>query len=121
MAQTMWKVFGIPENITESAIIWKEQLIELSRRKKGRPKFLEIMEDVTVEYFFDAIEEVHVFDLHLPESYGLEDLEFLRDFIVKTIKSSDEPVISLFDEPQRYTVVISSEEEEDHYRGMRKR
>jgi hypothetical protein len=119
MPEPMWKIFGITENITESAILWKEQLIERSRRKKGRPRFLEMMEEAKVVYFFDTIQEIHVFEMHLPQKYGVDDLEFMKAVIMRIIKGSEEPVISLFDEPQKYTVIITSEDEEDHYRGMR--
>ena len=114
----MWKVFGVDENVIESGVVWKEQLLELSKKKKGRPRFLEMMGDSKVSYWFDSIQELHVFYIELPESYGTEDLEFMKSFIIKIIKSTDEPVISLFDEPQRFTVVITSEKEEDVYRGI---
>jgi hypothetical protein len=116
----MWKVFGVPENIIESGRVWKQQIIELSRRKKGRPRFMEMVEDTEVSHWFDGIEEIHVFYVELPERYGPEDVDFLKDFIIKIIKSSNDPVISLFDEPQKYTVIITSEREKDVYRGMKK-
>lgn len=116
----MWKVFGVPENIIESGEVWKKQIIELSRRKKGRPRFLEMMEAAEISYWFNGIEEIHVFYVDLPYKYGPDDIEFMKNFVIKIIKGIDEPVISLFDEPQRYTVVITSESEKDVYRGMKK-
>jgi hypothetical protein len=120
MPWNMWKVFGEPENIIESGEIWKKQIIELSRRKKGRPRFLEMMEVAEVSHWFDPIEEIHVFSVELPEKFGVDDIEFMKNFIIKIIKGSDEPVISLFDDPQKYTVIITSERENDVYRRMKK-
>jgi len=116
----MWKVFGVPENIIESGEFWEKQIIELSSRKKGRPRFLKMMEEAEVSYWFNAIEEIHVFYIELPEKFGSDDVEFMRDFIIKVIKGSNEPVISLLDDPQKYTVIITSETENDVYRGMNK-
>jgi hypothetical protein len=120
MPWNMWKVFGVPENIIESGEVWKNQIIELSSRKKGRPRFLEIMEVAEVSYWFDSIKEIHVFYVELPEKFGSDDVEFIKNFIIKIIKGSKEPVISLFDDPQKYTVIITSESEKDVYKGMKK-
>lgn len=120
MPWNMWKVFGVPENIIESGEVWGKQIIELSRRKKGRPRFLKMMEAAEVSYWFDAIEEIHVFYVDLPEKFGSDDVEFMKNFIIKIIKGSEEPVISLLDDPQKYTVVITSEGEKDVYRRNKK-
>ena len=120
MPWNMWKVFGVPENIIESGEVWEKQIIELSRRKKGRPRFLEIMDEAEVSHWFDPIEEIHVFHVQLPKKYGPDDVDFIKSFIIKIIKGTKEPVISLFDEPQKYTVVITSEREKDVYKGMKK-
>lgn len=114
----MWKVLGKPINLIQAEETWKSRILELSRRKKGRPRFLKMFEEADVRYWFNTVEEIHVFFIKLPPSYGPEDVEFMKDFITKVIRSSDDPVIEFAGEPLKYTVVITSEEEEDVYRGL---
>lgn len=116
----MWTVFGIQVNLVEVGRTWKDQLIELSRRKKGRPRFMEMIKKAEVSYHFDSARNLHVFQVQLPERYGPEDVDFMKDFVLKVIKSTKEPAISLLGKPQKYTVIITSEIEKDVYRGMTK-
>ncbi|MFP4545800.1 MAG: hypothetical protein ACLFPN_03005 [Methanomassiliicoccales archaeon] len=114
----MWKVLGREINLIEAGKTWKEEVIELSRRKKGRPRFLDMLDDAEITYFFDTIEEVHSFEIGLPTKYGPEDVKFFRDFIKKVLGYSEHPVIEYQGKPQRYTVVVTAEREKDVYRGM---
>ncbi|HHD15951.1 MAG TPA: hypothetical protein ENK47_04520 [Euryarchaeota archaeon] len=114
----MWKVLGEKINLIQAGEIWKNRILELSRRKKGRPKFVKMLEEADVKYWFNTVDEVHVFFIKLPASYGSEEVKFMKDFIMKVIRSSADPVIEFAGEPLRYTVVITSEEEEDVYRGF---
>ena len=79
----MWKVFGVEGTIPAFSEIWKQRMIEFSKRKKDRERFLKMIEESEVRYVLDAIREVHVFMVYLPTKYGREDLLFFKEFVVK--------------------------------------
>jgi predicted DNA binding protein len=116
----MWKVFGVEGTIPAFAEIWKQRMIELSKRKKYRERFLQMIEDSDVRYVLDAIREVHVFMVYLPAKYGREDLVFFKDFVVKTTKSAKVPTLEFNGMMQNHGVVITTQEEEDEYAERRK-
>jgi predicted DNA binding protein len=116
----MWKVFGVEGTIPAFAEIWKLRMIELSKRKKDRERFLQMIEDSDVRYVLDAIREVHVFMVYLPAKYGREDLVFFKDFVVKTTKSAKVPTLEFNGMMQNHGVVITTQEEEDEYAERRK-
>jgi predicted DNA binding protein len=116
----MWKVFGVEGTIPAFAEIWKQRMIELSKRKKYRERFLQMIEDSDVRYVLDAIREVHVFMVYLPAKYGREDLVFFKDFVVKTTKSAKVPTLEFNGMMQNHGVVITTQEEEDEYVERRK-
>ena len=115
----MWKVFGVETNIVAVGNVWADQIIELSKRKKGRPRFMEMMENAEISYAFEGAEAVHVFTVRLPGRYLGEDIDYMKAFLLKVIRSSSEPTISLLDEPQKFSVVITSDMPKDVYRGLR--
>jgi hypothetical protein len=116
----MWKVFGVEGTIPAFAEIWKLRMIELSKRKKDRERFLQMIEDSDVRYVLDAIREVHVFMVYLPAKYGREDLVFFKEFVVKTTKSAKMPTLEFDGMMQNHGVVITTQEEEDEYAERRK-
>jgi hypothetical protein len=116
----MWKVFGVEGTIPAFAEIWKLRMIELSKRKKDRERFLQMIEDSDVRYVLDAIREVHVFMVYLPAKYGREDLVFFKEFVVKTTKSAKMPTLEFDGMMQNHGVVITTQEEEDEYVERRK-
>ena len=87
----MWKVFGVEGTIPAFAEIWKQRMIELSKRKKDRERFLKMIEESDVRYVLDAIREVHVFMVYLPTNYSREDLVFFKEFVIKVTKSAKVP------------------------------
>jgi hypothetical protein len=116
----MWKVFGVEGTIPAFSEIWKLRMIEFSKRKKDRERFLKMIEGSEVRYVLDAIREVNVFMVYLPKKYGREDLLFFKEFVIKTTKSAKFPVLEFDGVAQANAVVITSEEEENEYQERRK-
>ena len=116
----MWKVFGVEGTIPAFAEIWKQRMIELSKRKKDRERFLEMIEDSDVRYVLDAIREVHMFMVYLPTKYGREDLVFFKEFVIKTTKLAKMPTLEFNGMEQSHGVVITAQEDEDEFAERRK-
>lgn len=112
----MWKVLGIETTVVKSADVWKKRMIELSKRRKNRERFIELLESADVNYWFDAAKEVHAFYIRFQENIGPEDLQFFKEFIEKVHHSLKVPVIEIDGVPQEFRIVLTSEEEEDVYR-----
>jgi len=110
-----WKVLGTPTPLVKAGRVFRDRLVELSRRKKGRTRFMELMERGEVNYWFDGSRNVHAFYIEFQPSVGPDDIAFLKEFILKVIGSSADPVVELNGEAQRFSVVLTSEEEEDPY------
>ena len=111
----MWKVLGVEAVIPRMANLFEERLIELSKRKKQRQRFLDIVADVDLSYVFDPMREISVFRFDLPSKYSPEDLEFLKEFVQRVLKAAKMPVIEYEGVPQRYAIVLNAEKEEDDY------
>jgi hypothetical protein len=116
----MWMVLGVEGTIPAFAEIWKQRMIELSKRKKDRERFLKMIEDSDVRYVLDAIREVHIFMVYLPTKYGQEDLVFFKEFVVKTTKSAKMPTLEFNGVAQTHAVIITAQEDEDEYAERRK-
>jgi hypothetical protein len=111
----MWRVFGVEGTIPAFAEIWKQRMIELSKRKKDRERFLKMIEDSEVRYVLDAIREVHVFMVYLPTKYKREELLFFKEFTVKASKSAKVPTLEYNGVSQPTGIVITSQEDENDY------
>jgi len=116
----MWKVLGVETSILKAGQVWKERVLLLSKRKKGRDRFLRVMDRADVNHWFDAQEELHVLYVQFPVNTKAEDLQFFKDFVVKVMKGMSDPVIEFNGIPQRFTIVMTSEEEEDVYQSLKK-
>jgi hypothetical protein len=116
----MWKVLGVETSILKVGQIWKEQVVLLSKKKIGRDRFLRVIDTADVNHWFDAQEELHVLYVQFPVETKAEDLQFFKDFVVKVMKGVSEPVIEYNGIPQRFTIVMTSEEEEHVYQSVRK-
>ncbi len=116
----MWKVFGVEGTIPAFAEIWKQRIIEFSKRKKDRERFLKMMEESEVRYVLDAIREVHVFMVYLPTKYKREDLLFFKEFVIKATQSAKVPALEFDGVAQPNGVVITSQEEWNDYEWRRK-
>lgn len=111
----MWKVFGVQTNLIAAADVWQEQLIKLSARKKDRERFVRLLGEADISYSFDTIRELHIFTVKYPADAQDEDIEFMEKFIAKVTKSTELPTISYKDEPQKFVVVLSLDQETNEY------
>ncbi len=112
----MWKVLGKQAVPVTMGYVWQERLLELSNRRKGAPRFRKLMEQSDFRYVHDAVRDVHTFIFKFDPSTDMEDLEFLRDFIVSLHEASDDPVVDFNGEPQRFTVIFTADEESDDHK-----
>ncbi len=109
----MWKVLGVETILVDADKVWVDQLLALSQRRKDSPKFRELLAMANVRYYFDTIREVHMFSLRFPSSVTMEELEFLKEFILKLYKAAKVPVVEFEGASQLSSVVLSSDEEQD--------
>ncbi len=117
----MWTALGKETPPVAIGQTWQDQLIERSRRKRGRDRFLAIMKGASFNYWFDAIKEIHVLLIQLPRKTKREDIDFLGDFITRVHKGAKIPVIAFDGRPQRFSLIITSETPKDDYEARRKR
>jgi hypothetical protein len=115
----MWRVLGVETSILKAGQVWKDRVLQLSKRKKGRERFLQILDRADVNHWFDAQEELHVLYVQFPKNIEADDLKLFKDFVVKVMKGVPEPVIEYNGIPQRFTIVMTSEEEEDVYQSTK--
>jgi hypothetical protein len=111
----MWKVLGEETVIPMMGDVWAERMVQLSKRRKDKDRFIKTLKDADVRYVFDSIREVNTFIVTLPPKYGHDDLEFMRAFINRVDKSLKFPVVEYEGVEQKYTIIFTSENEEDDY------
>ncbi len=112
----MWKVLGEETVIPKMGDVWAERMVQLSKRRKDKDRFISILKDADVRYIFDAMREVNTFIITLPPKYGHEDLVFMRAYVNRVDKSLKVPVVEYEGVPQKYSIIFTSEVEEDDYR-----
>ncbi len=111
----MWKVLGKSALTVTVGTTWQERVTELSKGEKDADRFMALMEEADLRYFYDTIKDIHTFLLRFDPHTDIEDLEFVHDFILKVHAASKEPVVEFGGEPQQFTVVITAEEDSDIY------
>lgn len=111
----MWKVFGEEGVMVQFGPLWKERMIELSKRRKDRDRFLELLEKAEISHYLDIHQTLHVFRMDLPPTCTVEDVEFLKGFVQRILKGTDYPMVDLDGEAQKAALVISAEEPEDEH------
>lgn len=112
----MWKVLGTEAPILKADSVLREEVLKGSRRRKGRARFVAMLEKADFNHFFDTQEELHVFFVTLPRETSPDDVRFFGEFLGRVVKSFERPVIELDGVAQPFTVVVTAEEEEDVYR-----
>jgi hypothetical protein len=112
----MWKVLGVETIMINADAVWTDRLIALSQRRKDAPRFRELLDKADKRYYFDTIREVHMFYLKFPSSVTLEDLEFVKQFIMKLYAAAKVPVVEFDGEAQLSSVAMTSEEEVDDHK-----
>jgi hypothetical protein len=116
----MWKVLGEETVIPKMGDVWVERMVQLSKRRKDKDRFIKTILEADVRYVFDAVREVNTFVVTLPPKYRHEDLEFMRAYVGRVDKSLKFPVVEYEGVAQKYTIIFTSEVEEDDYK-LRKR
>jgi hypothetical protein len=112
----MWKVLGEETVIPKMGDVWVERMVQLSRRRKDKDRFIKTLQDAEVRYVFDAIREVNTFIVTLPPKYKHEDLVFMRSYVDRMDKSLKFPVVEYEGAAQRYSIIFTSDEDEDDYK-----
>jgi len=112
----MWKVFGEEAVMVQFGPLLKERMIDLSRRKKDRARFLDLIEQLEIVHYLDIHQTLHVFRMDLPRTCTADDVEFLRGFVQRIIKGTEFPMVDLDGEEQKAVLIISAEEPEDEHR-----
>lgn len=111
----MWKVLGEETVIPMMGDVWAQRMVELSKRRKDKERFIRTLAGVEVRYVFDGVREVNTFIINLPSKYGKDDLEFMRAFVAKVNKSIKVPVVEYEGTEQRFSIIFTSDVEEDDY------
>ena len=112
----MWKVLGEETVIPKMGDVWVERMVQLSRRRKDKDRFIKTLQDAEVRYVYDVIREVNTFVVTLPPKYGHKDLEFMRAYTSRVDKSLKFPVVEYQGAAQRYSIIFTSDEDEDDYK-----
>ncbi len=113
----MWKVFGEEGVMVQFGFLWTERMKVLSKRRKDRPRFLELLDQADISHYLDIHQKLHVFKMDLPTTCTPEDVQFLKSFIQRIIKSVEYPMVELDDEEQRAALIITAGEPEDEERN----
>jgi hypothetical protein len=111
----MWKVLDQETVIPSMGDVWAERMVQLSKRRKDKDRFLEMMREADVRHAFDAVREVHNFIIKLPPKFSREDLEFMSAFVVRLNRSIAFPVVEFEGRAQKASFAFTSDEEEDDY------
>jgi len=87
----------------------------VSKRRKDRERFLDLLGKADITHYLDIHQKLHVFRMDLPTTCTVEDVEFLKGFVQRIIKSTEYPMVDLDGEEQKAALVISAEEPEDEH------
>lgn len=112
----MWKVFGEEGVMVQFGTLWTARMRDLSKRRKDRDRFLELLDSAEVTHYLDIHQKMHVFKMTLPSSCTVEDVEFLKGFVQRILKSVEYPMVDLDGEEQRAALIITAEESVDEHR-----
>ncbi|MCX6650231.1 MAG: hypothetical protein NT131_01025 [Methanomassiliicoccales archaeon] len=112
----MWKVFGEEGVMVQFGSLWTERMRELSKRRRDRERFLKLLDQAEMSYYLDIHQKLHVFTMRLPTSCTVEDVEFLKVFVQRIIKSVEYPMVDLDGEEQMAALIITAEDPSDEHR-----
>ncbi|OPX58544.1 MAG: hypothetical protein A4E29_01523 [Methanomassiliicoccales archaeon PtaB.Bin134] len=111
----MWKVFGEEGVMVQFGTLWTARMRDLSKRRKDRDRFLALLDSAEVTHYLDIHQKMHVFKMTLPSSCTVEDVEFLKGFVQRILKSVEYPMVDLDGEEQRAALIITAEESVDEH------
>jgi hypothetical protein len=112
----MWKVFGEEGVMVQFGSLWKERMRDLSKRRKDKERFLELLDRAEMSHYLDIHQQMHVFKMKLPEKCTSDDVEFLKVYIQRIIRTVDYPMVDLDGEDQRAALIITAEEPKDEHK-----
>ncbi|MCG7845204.1 MAG: hypothetical protein MIO90_07230 [Methanomassiliicoccales archaeon] len=115
----MWKVFGEEGVMVQFELLWTERMKDLSKRRKNRDRFLKLLDQADISHYLDVHQQLHVFTMKLPSICTADDVEFLKNFIQRIIKSVEYPMVDLDGEEQRAALIITAEEPGDEHEAYR--
>lgn len=96
--------------------LWTERMKELSKRRKDRDRFLKLLDQAEIRHYLDIHQKLHVFKMDLPSNCTAEDVEFLKNFVQRIVKSVEYPMVDLDGEEQRAALIITAEEPADEHK-----
>lgn len=109
----MWHVLGKSAVLVQFPYVWKERMIELSARRKGRARFLELMEIAKINHSLNTQDNIHVFIIEFPEDIPKEDIDLFTDMIRRVRKGVKPTMVAFEGEPQLVAFIVTSEDEPD--------
>jgi hypothetical protein len=110
-----WKVLGKQTLPVGIQVTWEDQLVALAKKKEDSAKFLEMMAKADIAYRFDTVRELHIFQVTLPRTTSMKDLEYFRDYVQMLRKSARAVMVSLEGKEQKSTVVIAADDYVNEY------
>jgi hypothetical protein len=111
----MWKVFGEECVMVQFGPMWADRMRDLSKRRKDRDRFIALLDQADMAHYLDIHQKLHVFKMRLPESCTVDDVEFLKTFVQRIIKTTEYPMVELDDEEQKAALMIIAKEPEDEH------
>ena len=112
----MWKVFGEEGVMIQFGSLWTERMRELSKRRKDRDRFLKLLDMSEVTHYLDIHQTLHVFTMTLPTTCTADDVEFLKAFVQRIIKSVEYPMVEHDGEEQKAALIITADEPVDEHK-----
>jgi hypothetical protein len=113
---SMWKVFGEEGVMVQFGSLWDERMRVMSKRRKDRARFLELLDMAEISHYMNVDERMHVFRIELPDACSADDVEFLKGFIQRIIKSVEYPMVDHDGEEQKAALIITAEEPVDEHK-----
>jgi len=112
----MWKVFGEEGVMVQFGTLWTARMRDLSKRRKDRDRFLKLLDSAEVSHYLDIHQKLHVFTMTLPTSCTADDVDFVKSFVQRIIKSTEYPMVEIDGEEQRAALIITAEEPVDEHK-----
>ncbi len=112
----MWKILGEEAVIPTAPDVWRKRVVELSKRKKDREKFVSLLDKGEMRVVLDGVRETWMFIVNLPDKTRRSDLEFVATWLSGLSKSAKAPLLELDGVAQPVSIVVTSEEYTDDYK-----
>ncbi|MGD1060580.1 MAG: hypothetical protein ABR879_03895 [Methanomassiliicoccales archaeon] len=111
----MWKILGEEAVIPTMADVWRKRVVDLSKAKKERERFLALLEKGEMRVVLDGVRETWMFIINLPSETKRADLEFLARYLQSLDKAAKKPFMEMDGEAQKSSIVVTTEEYGDDY------